>query len=124
MQIKPIRNDDDHDAALARIEALWGSAVGTTDGDELDVQATLVEAYESRRWPDREVDPIDLLKAFMEETDRAQADLAKVLGSRSRASEIINRKRALTVEMIWKITRAWSLPAEMLARPYKLATAA
>jgi HTH-type transcriptional regulator / antitoxin HigA len=124
MEIKPIRNDQDHLAALATIERLWGATPGTAEGDALDVLVTLADAYEEKRWPDTDVDPIELLKIVMEDTDRTQADLAVLIGSRSRASEILNRKRALTVEMIWKISREWSVPADMLIKPYSLESAA
>ena len=114
MPIKPIRNDAEHAAAIARIETLWGAAAGTPEGDELDVLATLVDAYESARWPEGDVDPIDALRIIMEDSGRSQADFARLLGSRSRASEILNRRRALTVEMIWRISREWGIPADLL----------
>ena len=124
MALKPISNDDDHAEAVKRIEALWGSEAGTPDGDELDVLATLVDAYESSRWPDEELDPIEVLRIVMTDQDRTQADLALLLGSRSRASEVLNRKRALTVEMIWTISREWRIPADLLVKPYRLTEAA
>jgi HTH-type transcriptional regulator / antitoxin HigA len=124
MTIKPVHNDADNAGAIARIEMLWGSSPGTPEGDELDVLATLVDQYESTRWPDREIDPVDCLRIVMEDTQRSQGDLARLLGSRSRASEILNRRRALTVEMIWSISREWNIPADMLVKPYALTTAA
>ena len=124
MSIKPLHNDADHAAALARIETLWGAASGSAEGDELDVLATLVDGYESHRWPDGDIDPIDCLRIVMEDTERTQADLALLLGSRSRASEILNRRRALTVEMIWLISREWNIPADLLVKPYRLTSAA
>ena len=124
MPIKPIHTDADHETAVARIEAIWGAASGTPEGDELDVLATLVDGYESRRWLEKEIDPIDCLRVVMQDTQRTQADLACLLGSRSRASEILNRKRALTVEMIWLISQEWKIPADMLVKPYGLKSAA
>ncbi len=124
MSVKPISNDDDHAAAVRRIESLWGSAQGTPEGDELDVLATLVDAYESARWPETELDPIEALRVIMADKGLTQADLARLLGSRSRASEILNRKRALTVEMIWTISREWHIPADLLVKPYRLTEAA
>ena len=110
MEIRPIRNDDDHAAAVREIEQLWGSAVGTDDGDRLDILATLVEKYEGSRWPLRDgSDPID-----------SQAELAELLGSRSRASEVLSRRRSLTVEMIRKISQAWRIPADLLVRPSRV----
>ncbi|MDO8358428.1 MAG: transcriptional regulator [Devosia sp.] len=120
MEIRPIINDDDHQAALKEIDRLWGAEPGTPDGAALDALATLVQAYEDKRWPMPKLDPVETIVASMEWNDRTQADLARLLGSRSRASEILNRKRALTVEMIHKLQSEWGIPAELLIRPYKL----
>ncbi|ABD89766.1 helix-turn-helix domain-containing protein [Rhodopseudomonas palustris] len=118
MDIRPIRNDDDHAAALTEIEKLWGAPTGTDDGDKLDVLATLVEKYEESRWPAVDIaDPIDLLHYAISDLGHTQAELADLLGSRSRASEILGRQRALTVEMIRTISEAWKIPAELLVRP-------
>ena len=127
MEIRPIRTDDDHRAALAEIEACWGSAEGTEEGDRLDVLLALVDAYEEKRWPidlDENFDPIDVLNHAIEEFGHSQAELAELLGSRSRASEILSRRRALTVEMIHIISKAWNIPADVLVRPYKIERAA
>ena len=122
MEIHPIRNDEDHAAALCEIEQLWGAAIGTEDGDKLDILATLVEKYEEGRWPNVDVsDPIDLLNYAIEELGHSQAELAELLGSRSRASELLNRRRALTVEMIHRISEAWKIPADLLVRPSRVA---
>jgi len=122
MEIHPIRNDDDHAAALREIERLWGTAAGTEEGDKLDVLATLVEKYEESRWPNIDAsDPIDLLNYAIEELGHSQAELAELLGSRSRASELLNRRRPLTVEMIHKISEAWKIPADLLVRPSRVA---
>jgi len=126
MTIRPIRSDDDHRAALAEIDRLWGAAPGTPEGDELDVLVTLVEKYEEQRWPIREPDwdPVDVLHYAIRELGHTQQQLAALLGSASRASEILSRKRALTVAMIHKISTAWRLPAELLVKPYKLTVTA
>lgn len=122
MEIHPIRNDDDLATALREIEKLWGAAPGTEEGDKLDVLATLVEKYEERRWPETEsADPIDVLGYAIEELGHSQAELAELLGSRSRASEVLNRRRALTVEMIHKISEAWKIPADLLVKPSRTA---
>lgn len=122
MEIHPIRNNEDHAAALREIEQLWGAAIGTEDGDKLDILATLVEKYEEGRWPNVDVsDPIDLLNYAIEELGHSQAELAELLGSRSRASELLNRRRALTVEMIHRISEAWKIPADLLVRPSRVA---
>jgi HTH-type transcriptional regulator/antitoxin HigA len=122
MEIRPIRNDDDHFAALREIEKLWGAAPGTEDGDKLDILATLIEKYEESRWPNVDAsDPIDLLNYVIEELGHSQAELAELLGSRSRASELLNRRRPLTVEMIHKISQAWKISADLLVRPSRIA---
>ena len=87
----------------------------------------LVDAYEEKRWPidiDENFDPIDVLNHAIEELGHTQAELAELLGSRSRASEILSRRRALTVEMIHKISKAWKIPADLLVRPYRIDHAA
>lgn len=121
MDIRPIRDDAGHRAALARIEALWGADPGTPEGDELDVLADLVELYERRRFPDMALDPVEAIRAHMDLTGRRQADLAALFGSAPRASEVLNRKRALTVEMIHRLAGEWGMPAEVLVAPYELA---
>ena len=127
MDIGPIRTDEDHRAALAAIEACRRAAQGSEAGDPLDVLATLVEAYEQKRWPmqlRRRFDPVDVLHYAIDELGHTQAELATLLGSRSRASEVLGRKRALNVEMIHKISAAWKIPAALLVRPYRLERAA
>jgi len=127
MDIRPIRTDKDHKAALVEIESLWGARAGTEAGDKLDLLLALVELYEAKRWPmDTEAknDPIDVLRYAIDELGHTQAELAELLGSRSRASEVLSRRRALTVEMIHKISEAWNIPAALLVRPYKRKRAA
>ena len=127
MEIRPIRTDKDHRVALAEIDACWGAAEGTEEGDRLDVLLALVEIYEAKRWPvdiEDSFDPIDVLGYAIEELGHTQAELADILGSRSRASEILSRRRALTVDMIHKISEAWKIPADLLVRPYKIEQAA
>jgi len=127
MNVRPIRTDDEHRAALREIEALWGAAEGSAEGDKLDVLLALVEIYEVRRWPvgvSGAFDPVDVLRYAIEELGHSQSELAELLGSRSRASEILSRRRALTVDMIHKISAAWKIPADLLVRPYKLESAA
>lgn len=120
-KIRPIRNNDDLTAALARIDELWGSDPDTPEGDELDVLYDLVEHYENRTYPVEPVEPVELLHRHMEATGRVQADLAELFGSRSRASEVLNRKRAMTVEMIHKLSSVWHIPADCLVKPYQVA---
>lgn len=120
--VAPIRDDGAHRAALAEIDRLWGAEAGTPEGDRLDVLATLVDAYERRRWPgDDDLDPVDAIKARMENSGRSRKEFEAVVGSSGRASAILNRRRHLTLPMIWKLVRDWKMPAELLVRPYKLA---
>ena len=118
--IAPIRDDASHHAALAEIDRLWGSPANTPESDRLEVLMTLVDAYERQRWPDAELDPIEAIKARMENSGRTRKDLEKLVGSSGRASEILNRRRHLTLAMIWKLVRHWGMPAEVLVAPYPL----
>ena len=127
MDVRPIRTDKDHRAALKEIEACWGAAEGTEQGDRLDILTALVGLYEARRWPietPKDSDPVDLLHYAIDELGHTQTELAELLGSRSRASEVLARRRLLTVEMIRKIGEAWRIPADLLVRPYRTESAA
>jgi len=114
MAIQPIRTSADHAAALARIETLWDAQPGTPEHDELEVLSVLVSAYEDEHWPIWPPNPVDAIKFHMEQNGFRQKDLASVIGSISRASEVLNRRRPLTVEMIKAIHAAWSVPLESL----------
>lgn len=120
MDIKPIRDDADHEAALRAIEALWGAAAGTPEYDHIDVLATLVEAYEAKRWPVTDLDPISMIEAAMEQDGHTRKELADLIGG-NRASEVLARKRALNLPMIRKIASAWKLPVSSLTGEYRLA---
>jgi HTH-type transcriptional regulator/antitoxin HigA len=127
VEIQPIRTDEDHRRVLGEIDAHWGAAPGTDEGDRLDVLVALVESYEATRWPiesDSRFDPVDVIRFALDELGHTQGELAELLGSRSRASEILSRHRALTVDMIHKISEAWKIPADLLVRPYKIKKAA
>ena len=119
MDIRPIRTDADHHAALREIEALWGAGEGTAEGDRLDVLATLVEAYEDVRWPVADLDPVEAIEAAMAHDGHSRGDLAKVIGQ-SRATEILKRRRPLTLPMIRKIAAAWHVPERILVKEYEL----
>lgn len=121
-RLGPIRNDTAHRAALEEIDHLWGSPKGSPKGDRLEVLMTLADFYERTRWPDDDLDPVDAIKARMENTDRTRKDFESIAGSSGRASEILNRKRHLTLAMIWKLVRYWKIPAEVLVQPYELSS--
>jgi HTH-type transcriptional regulator/antitoxin HigA len=117
MDIHPIRTEADYAAALDRIEKLWGAALGTRDGDALDVLTTLVEAYEAKRHPIPPPDPIEAIRFYMDQNGLGRADLDRVIGSQSHASEILTRKRSLSLAMIRAIAANWQIPVEILIRP-------
>jgi len=120
--VRPLRSEADYDWALAEIGQYFERppAKGTREADRFDLLATVIEAYEARHWPIEPADPIDAIRYRMETAGYTQADLARLLGSRPRASEIMNRKRALTIPMAYKLHREWNIPAEALIRPYHL----
>lgn len=119
MDIRPIRNDEDHKAAVREIEMLWGAPENSAEGDRLDILATLVDAYEAKRWPIPDADPVEAIQNSMAMEGHSQSDLAALLGSASRASEILTRKRALTMKMAYMIHSKWHVPAEALIRPVR-----
>lgn len=120
MEIKPIKTDADHTATLREIEGLWGAAEGTPEGDRLDILATLAEAYEEKRWPIEEFDPVEAIEAAMAHDGHSRADLAALIGN-SRATEVLKRQRALTLPMIRRIAREWHVPERLLVKEYRLA---
>lgn len=120
MHIKPIRSEADYDAALAAIDRLMGAAPDTPEGDALEVLVTLVEAYEAIRWPIEAPDPISALEHVMEARGLRQKDLAAVIGSQPRASEVLNRRRPLTLPMIRAVSAEWNLPSDLLVHEYDL----
>jgi HTH-type transcriptional regulator/antitoxin HigA len=121
MQLKPIRPEADYEAALEEIDRLMDAEPDTPKGDRLDILATLVEAYEARHHPIEAPDPIAALEYFMEQRGVTRADLVPLFGSRSRVSEILNRKRRLTMVMAWRLHRELGMPAEAVIKPYRLA---
>jgi HTH-type transcriptional regulator / antitoxin HigA len=120
MDIRPLHSESDYDAALAEIERYFDDQPnpGTPEADRFDLLALVIGDYEQKHWPIDPPDPIDAIKCRMEQKGYGQRDLAALLGSRSRASEILSRKRPLTIEMAWKLNREWGIPAESLIRPY------
>jgi HTH-type transcriptional regulator/antitoxin HigA len=117
---RPLKTEKEYRDALREVDRLWLSPEGTPEGDRLELLIDAVEAYEAQQYPMRGLDPVEHILGHMENSGRTQADLARLLGSRSRASEVLSRKRALTVEMIYKLNREWGIPAELLIRPYQV----
>lgn len=120
MQIWPIRNDADYQAALAEIETLLSARVGTLEGDRLDILATLVDTYEAQHMPIVAPDPVAMIEYVLESRGLTRRDLEPYIGNRARVSEVLNRRRALTLEMIRKLYQGLGIPAEVLIQPYAL----
>lgn len=114
MNIKPIHTKTAYKQALKRIEALWGATPNTPKGDELDILATLVEAYEEQHYPILPPDPVEAIKFRMEQMGLSNIDVVPYLGTRSRVSEILNRKRPLTYKMACSLHRGLHIPADAL----------
>ncbi len=121
MTVRPIRSEADYDAALSAIDRLLDAAPDTPEADELEVLVTLVEAYEAVHWPIEAPDPISLIEHVMEARGLRQRDLAVLIGSQPHASEVLNRRRPLTLPMIRALSTEWGLPADILVQEYALA---
>lgn len=119
MDIRPIRTEADYKAALKVISRLMerDPDIGTPDGDRLDVLATLVQAYEAKAFPIDLPDPIEAIKFRMEQAGLTAKDLEPMIGQRNRVYEVLNRKRSLTLPMIWKLHKGLGIPAENLIQP-------
>ncbi|MGJ4748419.1 helix-turn-helix domain-containing protein [Leptospira sp. SA-E8] len=120
MEIKPIKSAKDHELALREIEKLWDAKKNTLEYDKLDILITLVDSYESKHFPIETPDPIEAIKSVMEEKNLKNVDLGNWIGGRSRATEILNKKRKLTLEMIRKINKNLGIPTEILVKDYKI----
>jgi len=120
MEIKPVKTKKDYESALKEIERLFDATPGTREGDRLEVLATLVEAYEEKHHPIAPPNPIDAIRYYMESRGLARSDMEQFIGSRARVSEVLNRKRALTMEMIRNLHKGLGIPAEVLIRPYRI----
>lgn len=120
--IRAIRNEADYDWALVEIARYFENqpSPGTEAADRFDVLASLVEAYEAKYWPIESTDPIEAIEYRMEISGYTQKDLGALIGSRSRASELLKRKRPLTMKMAHKLSVEWDIPAEVLLKPYHL----
>lgn len=114
MEIRPIKTEQDYMDSIKRIEELWGAKKDTPQGDELDLLVTLVESYEIKHYPIAPPDPVDAIKFRMEQMDMTKADMVKYLGSQSRVSEVLNRKRKLTLSMVKSLYKGLRIPAEIL----------
>lgn len=118
MKLKPIKTEQDYFQALERLEIIFDSNPGTKEGDELEILGILIDKYESEHFPIELPDPIEAIKFRMEQLNYSQNDLAEVIGLKSRASEILNKKRKLSLEMIRKLTEKLHIPSEVLIQAY------
>ena len=118
MKIVPIRNEKDYQNALNRLEEVFDAKKGTDEGDELEILSILIDRYENENFPIGMPDPIEAIKFRMEQMGMKQKDLAEVVGFKSRVSEILNKKRKLTLEMIRKLNTTLHIPTEVLVQDY------
>ena len=118
MKLKLIKTKKDYNLALARLEEIFDSKPGTAEGDELEVLGILIEKYEDEYYSIEYPDPIEAIKFRMEQMGYSQSDLANVVGLKSRASEILNRKRKLTLEMIRSLHQSLHIPTDVLIQSY------
>lgn len=121
MEIRPIKTSADYRAALKEIETLFSAKKDSSEGDRLDVLVTLVDAYEERRFPIKAPDPVEAIQFRMEQMGLTRKDLEPILGSRGRVSEIMNRKRPLTLPMIRRLAAELNIPAEVLIQARRAA---
>jgi HTH-type transcriptional regulator/antitoxin HigA len=121
--IRPLRSEADYDSALSEIERYFDKEPipGSAEADRFDLLALVIEDYERTRWPIDPPDPVEAIRYGMEMRGLSQADLGRLLGSRQRASEVLSRRRPLTMGMAWKLYREWGIPAEALITPQRLA---
>jgi len=124
MDLRPIRTKRDYLAALKEVEALWDAKAGTEEADRLEVLAMLVQAYEVEHHPVADPDPIEFVQHVMEARGLTRKDLEPYIGSRARVSEILNRTRPLSLEMIRRLAEGLNVPADVLVQRYPLADAA
>jgi len=117
VNIQPIRTDADYRATLKEIETLMMAERDTPEGEKLDVLVTLVEAYERKHYPLDLPDPVEAIKFEMEQKGLTVKDLEPMIGKSNRVYEILNRKRSLTLKMIWKLHQGLGIPAELLIKP-------
>jgi HTH-type transcriptional regulator/antitoxin HigA len=120
MKIKPIKSEKDYNKALERLEVIFDSAANTKEGDEADILSMLIDNYENQYYPIEAPDPIEAIKIRMEEMNLKQKDLVGVIGGKSRVSEILNKKKRLTVDMIRELERILHISASVLVNNYQL----
>lgn len=123
MKIKPLKTEADYNAALKSIDQLWNASYGSQEGDTLDILVTLVEAYEEKHHPIPQTDPIDAIIHYMESQGLSEQDFVPYLGSHSCVSDILNRQRTLSLDMIRRLHEGLGISADILIQPYVLQAA-
>jgi HTH-type transcriptional regulator/antitoxin HigA len=121
MKLRPIKTDKDYRNALERLEVIFDAPIDTKEGDEAEILSLLIENYENEHYPIGAPDPIEAIKIRMEELNMRQKDLVGIIGGKSRVSEILNRKKRLTVDMIRDLERILQISASVLVNNYQLA---
>lgn len=120
MELKPIKTEKDYDKALKRLEVIFDAPINSKDGDEAEILSLLIENFENEHYPIEAPDPIEAIKIRMEELNLKQKDLVGIVGGKSRVSEILNRKKRLTVNMIRELEKMLHIPAFVLVNNYQL----
>ena len=120
MNIKPIKTDRDYDKALERLEVIFDASVNSKEGDEAEILSMLIDNYENEHYPIDAPDPIEAIKIRMEEMNLKQKDLIGIIGGKSRVSEILNKKKRLTVDMIRELERILHISASVLVNNYNI----
>jgi HTH-type transcriptional regulator/antitoxin HigA len=121
--VRPIRTEDDYDAALSEVDRMWGAKLGTPEGDRLDVLAPLIDAFEQRHHPMDPPDPIEAIKFRMSQKKLTRKQLEPMIGTRTRVAEVLNRRRSLSISMIRRLHATLGISAEVLIRPSRTVTA-
>jgi HTH-type transcriptional regulator/antitoxin HigA len=121
MELKPIKSEKDYRNGLERLEVIFDAPIDTKEGDEAEILSLLIENYENEHYPIESPDPIEAIKIRMEELNMRQKDLVGIIGGKSRVSEILNRKKKLTVDMIRELERILQISASVLVNNYPLA---
>ncbi|WP_070137727.1 helix-turn-helix domain-containing protein [Crocinitomix algicola] len=120
MEIRPIKTEKDYDKALERLELIFDASPDSKEGDEAEILSLLIENYENKYYTIESPDPIEAIKIRMEEMNLKQKDLIGIIGGKSRVSEVLNKKKRLTVEMIRELERILHISASVLVNSYKL----
>lgn len=120
MNIKPLKTEQDYEKALERLELIFDAPANSKEGDEAEILSMLIDNFENEHYPIEAPDPIEAIKIRMEEMNLKQKDLVGIIGGKSRVSEILNKKKRLTVEMIRELEELLNIPASLLVRNYQL----